>query len=46
VARALGISERTVGLFVSRILTKLDACSRTEAASIALRRGLLPSRQK
>jgi two-component system NarL family response regulator len=42
-AEALGISERTAGLYVSRILSKLGARSRTEAASIAGRRGLLRS---
>jgi DNA-binding NarL/FixJ family response regulator len=44
VAHALGISERTVGLYVSSILSKLGARSRTEAASIGARRGLLPAR--
>jgi two-component system NarL family response regulator len=42
-AEALGITERTAGLYVSRILSKLGARSRTEAASIAVRRGLLRS---
>jgi two-component system, NarL family, response regulator len=41
VAGNLGISERTVGLYVSSILNKLGARSRTEAAAIAARRGLL-----
>jgi len=41
VADRLEISERTVGLYVSSILSKLGARSRTEAASIAMRRGLL-----
>jgi DNA-binding NarL/FixJ family response regulator len=40
-AEALGITERTAGLYVSRILSKLGARSRTEAASIGARRGLL-----
>ena len=40
-AEALGITERTAGLYVSRILSKLGARSRTEAAAIATRRGLL-----
>jgi two-component system NarL family response regulator len=46
VGQTLRISERTVGLFVSRILSKLDACSRTEAVSIGVKRGLLPFRQR
>jgi DNA-binding NarL/FixJ family response regulator len=40
-AHALGVTERTAGIYVSRILSKLGACSRTEAVSIAVRRGLL-----
>jgi DNA-binding NarL/FixJ family response regulator len=40
-AEALGITERTAGLYVSRILSKLGARSRTEAVSIGARRGLL-----
>jgi two-component system NarL family response regulator len=43
-ASTLGISERTAGLYVSSILCKLGASSRTEAVSIATRRGLLPGR--
>jgi two-component system, NarL family, response regulator len=43
VGAALQISERTVGVYVSSILSKLGACSRTEAVSIASRRGLLPN---
>jgi DNA-binding NarL/FixJ family response regulator len=45
VALALGIAEGTTGLFVSSILGKLGARSRTEAVSIALRRGILPPRR-
>jgi two-component system, NarL family, response regulator len=41
----LGITERTVGLYMSRILSKLDARSRTEAVSTAQRLGLLRERQ-
>jgi two-component system NarL family response regulator len=41
IAAALRLSERTVGVYVSRILSKLGAQSRTEAAAIALRRGIV-----
>jgi two-component system NarL family response regulator len=41
VAQALGLSERTVAVYVSRILSKLGAQSRTEAAAIGLRRGIV-----
>jgi two-component system, NarL family, response regulator len=37
----LGIAERTVGLHVGHVLEKLSANTRTEAVSIALKRGLL-----
>jgi DNA-binding NarL/FixJ family response regulator len=40
-AAALGISHRTVDLYVSNILDKLGAQSRTEAVSIATHRGIL-----
>jgi DNA-binding CsgD family transcriptional regulator len=43
IAEALVISPRTVGVHVSRILTKLGASRRTEAADIARRRGLVGS---
>jgi two-component system NarL family response regulator len=43
VAEQFGIGERTVGLYVSSILSKLGARSRTEAVAIASRRGLLPA---
>jgi DNA-binding NarL/FixJ family response regulator len=42
IARELQISEHTAKFHVSQILAKLDAGSRTEAVSIAMRRGLLP----
>jgi DNA-binding NarL/FixJ family response regulator len=42
-AASLGISDRTVGLYVSSILSKLGARSRTEAVSIAVHRGILQS---
>jgi DNA-binding NarL/FixJ family response regulator len=43
IADVLIISPRTVGVHVSRILRKLGAARRTEAADIARRRGLLDS---
>jgi len=43
VGKTLGISTGTAALYVSSILSKLGACSRTEAVSIARRRGLLRS---
>jgi two-component system, NarL family, response regulator len=44
-ATTLGISEHTVGLYVSSILSKLGARSRTEAVSIAVLRGILESKR-
>ncbi|MCO5220529.1 MAG: response regulator transcription factor [Thermomicrobiales bacterium] len=41
IAHQLDISEHTVKFHVGSILTKLDAASRTEAVTIATRRGLL-----
>jgi DNA-binding NarL/FixJ family response regulator len=41
IARALGISERTAQAHLSHIFDKLDAASRTEAVTIALRHGLI-----
>ena len=41
IARELGISEHTVKFHVGAVLSKLQAQSRTEAVSIAARRGLL-----
>jgi DNA-binding NarL/FixJ family response regulator len=42
IAFALGISDHTAKFHVGQILSKLDAGSRTEAVTIAIRRGLLP----
>jgi DNA-binding NarL/FixJ family response regulator len=42
IAGQLHISEHTAKFHVSQILAKLDAGSRAEAVSIAMRRGLLP----
>jgi DNA-binding NarL/FixJ family response regulator len=41
IGNSLYISHKTVSVHVSRILTKLDARTRTEAASLAQRLGLL-----
>lgn len=42
VARELGISEHTVKFHVGTILGKLNAASRTEAVTLAVRAGILP----
>jgi DNA-binding NarL/FixJ family response regulator len=42
IARELGISEHTAKFHVGSLLGKLGAASRTEAVTIATRRGLLP----
>jgi DNA-binding NarL/FixJ family response regulator len=41
IGSALGISEHTVNIHVKNILSKLGASGRTEAVTIALRKGLL-----
>jgi DNA-binding CsgD family transcriptional regulator len=41
IGQALYISEKTVSVHISRILAKLDARGRVEAAGLALRLGLL-----
>ena len=42
IGEALFISENTAGVHVSNILGKLGVASRTEAAAIAVRAGLVP----
>ena len=42
IARALGISERTVKFHTASILRKLDADNRAQAVAVAAKRGLLP----
>ncbi|OAI42795.1 hypothetical protein AYO38_11220 [bacterium SCGC AG-212-C10] len=42
IALRLGITEHTIKFHVGAILSKLDAGSRTEAVTIAVRRGVLP----
>ena len=42
IARELGISEHTAKFHVGSLLSKLGAASRTEAVTLATRRGLLP----
>jgi DNA-binding NarL/FixJ family response regulator len=42
IATRLRISDHTAKFHVSQILAKLDAVSRAEAVSIAMRRGLVP----
>jgi two-component system, NarL family, response regulator YdfI len=42
IAARLGISEHTAKFHVSQILAKLNAATRAEAVSIAIRRGLVP----
>jgi DNA-binding NarL/FixJ family response regulator len=45
IAHSLGISLRTTEVYVSSILAKLGARSRTEAVAISVRRGLLSAGQ-
>jgi DNA-binding NarL/FixJ family response regulator len=42
IAARLGISDHTAKFHVTQILGKLGAASRTEAAAIGIRRGLIP----
>jgi DNA-binding NarL/FixJ family response regulator len=44
IGEALYISAKTAGVHVSSILRKLDATTRTQAASVALHAGLLDER--
>jgi two-component system, NarL family, response regulator len=44
IGEALGITERTIALHVSNLLVKLGAKTRTEAATLALQRGLVSRR--
>lgn len=41
IARALGLSDGTVRMYVSTILAKLGAANRTEASVLAIRQGLV-----
>lgn len=43
IASASRLTERTVGIYVSRILQKLDAKNRTEAVHVAIARGIIKS---
>jgi DNA-binding NarL/FixJ family response regulator len=45
IAARLHLSENTVKTYLSRIFTKLDVQSRSEAVSVALRRGVVPLRR-
>lgn len=42
IAARLGMSDHTAKFHVSQIMAKLNAASRTEAVSVAMRRGLVP----
>jgi NarL family two-component system response regulator LiaR len=42
IARQLSLSPGTVRIYVSEILSKLEAANRTEAATLALQHGLVP----
>lgn len=41
IAQSLGVNTRTVETYVSRLMGKLDARSRTEAISVATQRGII-----
>jgi DNA-binding NarL/FixJ family response regulator len=42
IAATLSLTEKTVTVYVSHVIAKLGARSRTEAVAIGLRRGLIP----
>ena len=46
IARALGLSEGTVRVYVSTILAKLGAANRTEATMLAIRHGLVERQRR
>ncbi len=43
IGERLHMAEKTASVHVSRILTKLDVRSRTEAAAVAHRHGMAPT---
>jgi DNA-binding NarL/FixJ family response regulator len=43
IGQALGISKFTVRNHVNRILEKLEVCDRTEASTVAIEQGILPT---
>jgi DNA-binding NarL/FixJ family response regulator len=43
IGQALGISKYTVRNHVNRILEKLEVCDRTEASTVAIEQGILPT---
>jgi DNA-binding NarL/FixJ family response regulator len=43
IARALGITDKTVSIHVSNILAKLGCTTRTQAAGLAIAERLVPS---
>lgn len=45
IGRALHISRKTASVHVSNILRKLEVASRTEAAAVAVRDGLVSGRR-
>jgi two-component system, NarL family, response regulator len=45
IADALGLSKKTIGMFVGRLLFKLGVHSRTEAVTVAMKRGILKSQE-